>query len=192
MALTLKPNVGRLRGIRGFTPCESGDRVRTLMIMRHGKSKWPDDGRPDSERPLARRGKREAIAVARALQEKGTLPQIVATSPARRARATARRLVREWQTDVAIIVLPDLYGEGLAGCLRAIRSLPDDASCALVVGHNPAFEELILQLTRARVTLKTAMLACVDLPVAVWAAVGATTDGTLRCVYGPRGPRFIA
>ncbi len=165
--------------------------MRTLMIMRHGKSKWPDDGRPDSDRPLAKRGKRDALRMGKILQERDCVPDIVATSPAKRARVTAKRLVRAWEPRVPRVVLPDLYDRGLGGCLSAIQSLPEKAYCALIIGHNPAFETLVRQLTGEWVMLKTAVVACVDLPVDSWDAVDVTTHGTLQAVFEPNDSTII-
>src|SRR6266508_2923118 len=60
---------------------------RTLLVLRHAKSDWPD-GVPDAERPLAGRGRREAPLVGRWLRESGHIPDLVVCSPALRARQT--------------------------------------------------------------------------------------------------------
>ena len=56
------------------------------MLLRHAKSDWPDV--PDRDRPLAKRGKRDAPVVGRWLHDQGYLPEIVICSAARRTRET--------------------------------------------------------------------------------------------------------
>jgi len=68
--------------------------VRTLLLVRHAKSSWDEPGLEDRARPLARRGKRDIPRMAAHLAAKGVAPDAIVTSPARRARATARRLAR--------------------------------------------------------------------------------------------------
>ena len=61
---------------------------RRLYLLRHAKSSWKDEGLADHDRPLARRGRRAAKAIARHLREQGVEPELVLCSTARRARET--------------------------------------------------------------------------------------------------------
>lgn len=60
---------------------------RRLVVLRHAKSAWPDDG-ADHERPLAPRGRRSAPAAGRRLREADCVPDLVVCSTARRTRQT--------------------------------------------------------------------------------------------------------
>jgi phosphohistidine phosphatase len=60
--------------------------ARRLVLLRHAKSAWPDVA--DHERPLARRGRRDAPVAGRWLRTAGRVPDRVVCSTARRARET--------------------------------------------------------------------------------------------------------
>src|SRR6266851_4698449 len=87
--------------------------ARRLVLLRHAKSAWPDVA--DHERPLARRGRRDAPVAGRWLRAAGRAPDRVICSTARRAREIAPRT----------------------------RTL-------LIIGHDPAMQELALSLASAR------------------------------------------
>jgi phosphohistidine phosphatase len=59
---------------------------RTLLLLRHAKSAWPDV--PDQDRPLAARGRRDAPVMGHWLRTAGYLPDRVECSTALRASQT--------------------------------------------------------------------------------------------------------
>ena len=65
---------------------EADSAGRKVVLLRHAKSAWPDV--PDHDRPLARRGRRDAPVMGRWLRAAGYLPDQVVCSTARRARET--------------------------------------------------------------------------------------------------------
>lgn len=123
-------------------PCE-------LLLLRHAKSDWTQNG-SDFDRPLNPRGERDAARIGRWLQHQAALPDALLCSPARRAAQTAH----------AVCAMSGLAKSGIrwderlylasAGTLcQVIGELPDDCHRALVVGHNPGLEDLLLQLAPA-------------------------------------------
>jgi phosphohistidine phosphatase len=120
---------------------------KKLVLLRHAKSAWPDE--PDHERPLARRGRRNAPVMGRWLRTAGHLPDQVLCSTARRARET-------WQLAEAGLgctvpaSLDDRVYEGSAEVLLdVIRHVSPDLRTVLLVGHDPAVPELALMLAAA-------------------------------------------
>jgi phosphohistidine phosphatase len=120
---------------------------RKLVLLRHAKSAWPDV--PDRERPLARRGRRDAPVMGRWLRAAGHLPDQVLCSTARRARET-------WQLaqDGLGATPPVSFDDGVYQCsavqlLDLIRRTPPAARTLLIVGHDPAIPELALTLASA-------------------------------------------
>ena len=67
---------------------------RQLIIMRHAKSAWDTDAATDFERPLAKRGQRDAPRMGAWLQEQGIVPDFVVSSPAKRARQTVLKVCK--------------------------------------------------------------------------------------------------
>ncbi len=123
------------------------DDMKTLLLIRHAKSSWKDAGRPDFDRPLNKRGKRDAPEMGRRLRERGRVPDLILSSPARRARKTAGKIAREMGYPRGAIRFEEsLYGGGAAGVLSAIRRQDDSFQSLAVVGHNPALTELANRL----------------------------------------------
>ena len=119
-----------------------------LVLFRHAKSAWPDV--PDHDRPLARRGMGAAPVMGRWLREAGLLPGQVLCSTARRARET-------WQfAQTGLAATPPLtfdvrIYEGTAmDLLTVIREVPPATGTLLLIGHNPAIEDLALLLATPR------------------------------------------
>ena len=120
--------------------------TRELLVLRHGKSDWT--GRtPDVERPLAPRGRKATTRIGRWLREGGLLPDRVLSSPALRARQSAERVCRAAGLEgVRIDCEPAIYEASLDTLLEVLATLPPRTARALIVGHNPGFEELVRHL----------------------------------------------
>jgi phosphohistidine phosphatase len=117
---------------------------RKLVLLRHAKSAWPDV--PDHERPLGRRGRRDAPAAGRWLRLAGCVPDHVVCSTARRARETWHLAEPELGSRPPVEFEPGVYGASAAGLLDLIRRLPPAARTVVVVGHDPGIPELALAL----------------------------------------------
>jgi phosphohistidine phosphatase len=155
--------------------------MRTLLLLRHGKSDWDSDV-ADHERPLTRRGKRDALRLGAALGLRGLLPDTIVSSTARRARSTARRVAEALPEPRQVSLEPNLYATSGAAYLSVAAALPDSAGTALLVGHNPLLEEAVLLLSGRALSLPTASLVCVDLPIDSWRELSQRTDGVVRLV----------
>lgn len=126
---------------------------RRLVLMRHAKSDWPDV--PDHERPLAKRGRRDAPVVGRWLGESGYLPDAVICSTARRARETwalASPGLAVAAPGAAPGAAPEVryeprvYEATVLGLLMLVREFEPAWRTVLVVGHNPGLAELTVGL----------------------------------------------
>lgn len=142
--------------------------MSTLVLLRHGKSDWSATA-SDLERPLTSRGVRQAGEAGRWIGEHLEV-ELAVVSVAQRARQT-------W--DLASAALPSpperqesdpLYAFDGREVLAVVRALPGDVRTAALVGHNPAFEEVVELLTGQRVEMKTSAIAVVRL--ASWTATG--------------------
>lgn len=159
--------------------------MRTLLVMRHGKSDWSDSGLPDHDRPLTKRGKRESVSMGEMLLEMGMAPQAIVSSPAKRAIVTARRIAKASEADCSIDVHAALYGGDVRDYCQAVAQADDEAQVVMVVGHNPVSEELVDALCGQSVRLPTATIACIDLPIASWREIRPRSRGHLRAVWQP-------
>jgi phosphohistidine phosphatase len=121
--------------------------MATLYVLRHAKSSWDEPALADSDRPLAPRGRKAAKRIGEHMQEAGVRPQLVLCSPATRAQQTVQRLGRAI-ADAELVVEPDLYTAGAGELEERIRRIPYWVETAMLVGHNPALQELVLGLAR--------------------------------------------
>jgi len=166
--------------------------VKRLWLLRHAKSSWDDAGLADADRPLAPRGESAAIAMAAYLRTSDVRPGLVLCSPARRALQTLGAVLPELGDELDVRVEPDLYTFDAGVLYARLRELDDEVPSVLVVGHNPAFQELALMLAstgarRPEVELKfpTGALAAIELPATSWSALR-PGEGTLVDLVTPR------
>ena len=164
-------------------------------MARHAKSDWPV-GVADAERPLGRRGVRDAAAAGVWLAAHDARPDLVWCSPARRARQTWDALEGGLGPGVGPEVRFDerVYEAVLGDLLSVLHDTPAASSCVLVVGHNPGVQDLVMALAErgsedaralAAAKFPTSALAVLDLEPA-WAEVR-TGCGVLSSFAVPRG-----
>jgi phosphohistidine phosphatase len=146
---------------------------RRLIVLRHAKSDW-SSGVGDHDRPLAGRGRREAVLAGRWLREHGVDVDLVLCSSAKRARQTWKRVAGQLAIRGAgpdLRVEDRLYAASDRQLLRVVRALPDSARAVLLVGHNPGLEDLVAELTGVWRPLKTSSIAVLS-SRSGWATAG--------------------
>jgi len=158
--------------------------VRTLILLRHGKSDW-SGGEPDDLRPLARRGRRQVPEVGRWLAESIGDIDLAVVSPAVRARETWRLAAAELAVPPPVRVEDRVYAGSAGSLLAVVRELPDAVATVVLVGHNPGVEDLLASLTGDWLPMPTSAVAVIDLP-GPWSAAGEPT-AVLRAQGRPPG-----
>jgi phosphohistidine phosphatase len=154
--------------------------MKTLLLLRHAKSDWGDSSLRDFDRPLAARGERDAPRIGKALRKRGVRPDAIVSSPAARARATIQAVKHSAKLDGEIRFDETVYGATSAELMKLIRRLPAECACALLVGHNPGFEDLVDRLSGSHERMPTAALACIEFSVDQWNDI---EDRTGRLVW---------
>ena len=119
--------------------------MHALHLLRHAKSSWADEALDDHDRPLSKRGRRDADAVARHFADRGWTPDLVLSSTAARARATLAPLLERLKPR-RILLDRTLYLAPGAALLEYLRNTDGDVGIAVLVGHNPGLHELALLL----------------------------------------------
>lgn len=117
--------------------------MKKLFLIRHGKSSWSNPDLQDFDRPLNKRGIRDAPFMAKMLVGKGIKADQIVTSPANRAISTARQFASEQDINQEDLVIQhgiyEAYPELL---LKLVREFSDDWETVLMFGHNPGFTYL--------------------------------------------------
>jgi phosphohistidine phosphatase len=160
--------------------------VKTLLLLRHGKSDWDAAYSGDHERPLTGRGRKDAARMGRFLAANGPRPDLCLTSTAVRARTTLEIAHQAGGWQAPVHATPDLYHAGVRELIEVAGRVDDRVEVLLVTGHEPTLSEAVETLIGGgAVEMPTAALACIDLDVDAWDEV-VKGDGTLRWLVIPK------
>ncbi len=112
--------------------------MKTIFIIRHAKSSWAELGARDFDRVLEKRGHNDAPLMAKILKEAGVQPDLIVSSPAKRAKTTALYFAKEFGMDAEQIdYQSDIYEAMETDIFNIVRDLPNTANVVLLFGHNP-------------------------------------------------------
>lgn len=159
--------------------------MRQLILMRHGKAETASGG-GDHARSLSARGRAEAAEAGRRLAAVAR-PTLALVSDSARTRQTFDCVAPALDPAPAVRHTRAIYGVTADAILAAVRALPDEESCVLVVGHNPGSGDLARRLAGSGEArdlaalangFPTSCFAVIDLVGDRWAEVG--TPGRLR------------
>jgi phosphohistidine phosphatase len=142
--------------------------MKTLLLVRHAKSSWEQPGLSDFDRPLNERGKKDAPEMAGRVKEKGIKLDHLISSPAKRARKTARYFAEEFDFKKEDVQLAEeLYGATQSQFLQAVTGISDKYESVALFSHNPGITDFASSLTNIRVD---------DMPTCAVFAVQIQTD----------------
>ena len=160
--------------------------MKTLLIMRHAKSSWNYPELSDYDRPLNKRGKRDAPRIGEHLHRIGLVPDRILTSSAKRARKTASRVAKSCGYSGKVKKLEALYDTLPGVYYETLQALPDKYQIVMAIGHNPTMEQLVYLLTGQRERMPTAAIAHIELATQSWEALVLDTEGTLMNLWTPK------
>jgi phosphohistidine phosphatase len=143
--------------------------MKTLFLLRHAKSSWKDESLPDFERPLNRRGKRAATIIGEYLRSRDVVPDLVLSSPAVRARETIKLVKKATQWTTEVRYDQRIYEASAERLAEIVSQIENDRKVAMMVGHNPGMEELLLLLTGDTEQLRTGSVAKITIKGSKWA-----------------------
>jgi phosphohistidine phosphatase len=160
--------------------------MKTLLLMRHGKSSWKNTELSDRDRPLSKRGIKASQHMGELLALRELVPQRIFASQAVRALETARILGEECNCSENIVSVDEFYLAEPDKYINFLKTLPDDLERVLVVGHNPGMESLLQILSGQVLSLPTAVIAYLSLPLKKWENLSAETEGELIELWRPK------
>ncbi|QYE35539.1 MULTISPECIES: SixA phosphatase family protein [Sphingosinicellaceae] len=160
--------------------------MKTLTLLRHAKSTWDDPVERDFDRPLNGRGRRAAARIGQWLRDEGRGDDgapfdHVRASPAVRVRQTIEGVEDGLRRRLNPMFDARIYLASAVTLLDIVQGFEESAATALLIGHNPGLEDLLLLVTpdadplrgEAEIKYPTATLAVLDLDIATWRDAGA-------------------
>jgi len=147
--------------------------MKTLYIVRHAKSSWDEPGLTDIERPLNKRGNHDALLLSKLLKENKVKPDLILSSPAKRASVTAEIFSVELDYPVNKIVFSEkIYEATTRDLMTVIREIDDDNKTIMLFGHNPSITNLTNLLgNEYLLALPTCAVVGLELSVKKWSEV---------------------
>ena len=145
--------------------------MKRLFLIRHAKSSWDEPDVADIDRPLNNRGKRDAPVMGERLKkEHKAKPDLILSSPAKRALRTAKIIAKEIDYPEGKIEIKDsLYGSGVQAMLNIIQYLDGSLNEVMLFGHNPDLTSLANFLSNYEVeNIPTCGVFCVDFEIKSW------------------------
>ncbi|MCL2075945.1 MAG: histidine phosphatase family protein [Betaproteobacteria bacterium] len=114
-----------------------------LFVCRHAKSSWQDADLGDFERPLNKRGERDAPEMGRRLAKQGMTPDLIMSSPAVRAINTAIHYANQLGMQPEEIRRnQEQYAASVSELVNLIRTVDSGVKTLMLVGHNPESTDL--------------------------------------------------
>jgi phosphohistidine phosphatase len=151
--------------------------MKLLYLLRHAKSSWDDPDLDDFDRPLNKRGRKSAKAMAAFFRDSGIAPESILCSPAKRTRETLKHLAPALG-QAPVQLDRRIYEASYQTLLLCLADLPADVNSVLLVGHNPGLERLALYLmsdhghgpgaARLQDKYPTGSLAVLSAPAFAW------------------------
>lgn len=142
--------------------------MKTLFLLRHAKSSWKDSTLQDFDRPLNGRGRKASEFVGAFIRKQKLTPDLILSSPAVRARETIEIVLKAAKLQVELRYDQRIYEADALRLLEVISQIDEHKSAVMIVGHNPALEELFEVLTGRPERINTGTLAKIDLATTKW------------------------
>ena len=144
-----RPHQCRLRSrslARGHADVRRADEApqivtRTLFLIRHAKSAWDEPALADFDRPLSKRGAREADELRTLFAASGYAPDLILCSTAQRTRETLAAMLGALARDTRIILSRALYAAPAERLLGEVHRVEPEVETLAIVGHNPGLED---------------------------------------------------
>jgi phosphohistidine phosphatase len=145
--------------------------MKTLYLIRHAKSSWDDPFQDDFERPLNKRGKKDAPCMGKRLKEMKIRPGLLLSSPAERALSTCMLIAEKIGYALSNIHTDQrLYHAGEEQLLSVVQGFNDANNEIVIFGHNPGLTDFANRLSSELVTdnIPTCGIVALRFPVKSW------------------------
>lgn len=144
--------------------------VKKLYLVRHSKSSWKKTGLSDFERPLNKRGKRDALFMGKLLAKRGVRPDVIFSSPAKRALKSAKIIAEGIGYPLEeIVTQAKIYDASVADLLEVVHDIENIYREVMLFGHNPSITGLVNYLSDFDLeNLPTSGIICIEFNDIAW------------------------
>ena len=143
-----------------------------VILFRHGKSDWDAQYDSDHDRPLAKRGIRDAKRMGKFLSKSTEVPELILSSTALRTRETTKLAMEAGNWDVDVELEKKIYGASLEEIINIIKSKDNKYNSICLVGHEPIFSIIITLIdNKKNIKFPTATMARISLFTSDWKRV---------------------
>lgn len=165
-----------------------------LYLLRHAKSSWSDPSLHDFDRPLNKRGQRDAPRMGAWMRKNGHQPERILCSSSMRTKQTLGGILTGLDGEFSLALLDDLYEGNAPDYLLLLRDHAEGSNNVMIIGHNTGLQEIALrlagkgesgQIADMEYKYPTSALAILDFPVNSWNDVTAAS-GQLVDFIKPR------
>lgn len=145
-------------------------RMKTVYLIRHAKSDWNHPELSDFNRPLNKRGKKDAPYMGKKLKELNVYPNLILASPAQRALETITSISNEINYPFTEIVFNDsIYHSSTQNLIEILNNNDNTHNTLFLVGHNPGFTYLSNYLTNDYIdNIVTCGIVKIELEIDNW------------------------
>ena len=159
--------------------------MKTLYLNRHAKSSWDNITLSDYERPLNSRGERDAPLMGKVLSKKIKPPEVIYSSPAKRAITTANIIADKLGYDIKRIIQDEkIYDSAISDIMRIINTTSDKYNRIMLFGHNPTFTILSNYLSDKTIdNLPTSGFVQIDFDLDTWNEIEGNTGRLVLYEY---------
>ena len=145
--------------------------MKTLILVRHAKSSWKDINLDDFDRPLNKRGKKDAPLMGKKLKKRQVIPDLILSSPAKRARKTAKAVAKAIAYPKKKIVFNyKMYHSSAKYLFKMVRNMDDKHKTIMLFGHNLEFNDFADRLLKKNpvYNIVTTGVYCIKFNVDHW------------------------
>ncbi|ABG59600.1 SixA phosphatase family protein [Cytophaga hutchinsonii] len=158
---------------------------KTLILIRHGKSDWSNNGEKDFDRPLNNRGNMDAPRMGGKLHDMGIMPDLIVSSPSLRTTLTAEYICEQIHYPFEKVDFQeDIYEASVRTLLKVVNELDEKNQTVIIVGHNPGFSYLAEYLSGTVVgNIPTCGIVELTFDLDTWSMVSQNTAKLKNFIY---------
>ena len=122
--------------------------MHQLYVMRHAKSSWDDSRINDLDRPLSKRGKKNAKMICEFFIKRKIKFDYALISSSKRTRKTFQILSKKITKPKKVNFSKDLYLVDENVITKKIKEISSEYKSILVINHEPLVKNLVRNLTK--------------------------------------------